>query len=1347
VLISHLLAQGKRVLVTAHTDRALKEVREKLPAAIRPLAVAVVGASREDMSDLRVAVERIAAMATDHDSIAAEQSIAEDLAAIDELRRRRAALYQRLLEAREREVRVHDIAGYHGTLAAIARQRKAELPIHGWVADYVDRPTDKPPLTNAELQEWRQFLLDDALRGDEPAAGKRLVELSAVVEPHHFADLASAEARAAAEAARWEGLRNHPAFQGVARLDAGDRAAISGHLHALAREIGALTQRREPWVPDALDDVRNGRHPVWLARRTEIAQLIAHTMPLVRALGPVHVRVDGDVAGLMPLATALAAHLEDGGKVKLGPDGYPKVGAFAPRVVKQAPPVFERVRVDGAPPCTPAQARAFLTWAEGDRLLAALDRAWPATVTIPDEDTLQERLQWHITELAQLERVLRLGVAIQQEEQHLVSVGLPQPDWNDPRALQAYTALPDAVAAADAAAAATRPLTDLLVRVSDEERWPDAEPVLTRLLDAVRRRDHRDYAIAHERLTRLHLVREHVRRRDALQQRLDAAAPALAAAIAAAPGDPAWAHRLLAFAQAWTSAVAGTWAAERMAADVNALHGEINCVEDTVRAHVQELAATRAWSHAVAPTRLSRRSRASLEQYAALVRRFGKGTGQYREQRKAEIREALDRCRPAVPVWIMPIYRIADQLRIEPGMFDVVIVDEASQAGLEATFLQYLAPRIVVIGDDKQVSPTAVGVDQQQLRDLGNQYLHDDPFRATWQDPQRSLFDEAKMRFSGMLTLVEHRRCVPEIIGFSNRIAYVPDAVRLIPVRQFGADRLEPIRTVFVRDGYEKGASTSRVNPSEVDAIVDQIKKCIADPRYDGLTMGVISLLGGGQAKAIQNKLLERISPQEFTVRNLQCGDAADFQGAERDVIFLSMVAAPEPGRRINALTAPVYVQRYNVAASRAKDQMWLFHSIDPTTLSNKEDVRFQLLDYCYGVQKRASIDDERAVCAPVPEDTLVTPFQSLFEQRVCNRLLGRGYCVIPQYPVLGYSLDLVVVGAKARLAIECDGDAWHGPDAYQRDMARQRELERCGWRIFRILESEFYLDPAKALAPLWEQLAELDIHPSGWSSERSTAAPEQQLVATSQLPLVLEPEAAVVSPLHAPDPSQDVRVEEHIPDTAHERTDINVPTPAVEQLPITRDAAAHNGTDGPPQTQARSGRLAPYQSFTGSVVPVADARRRQLIDGLAAIVAIEGPVLGHRLHSVYVRASAGQRVGTQIAKALNFAISAAVREGRLVQDDPLREQGIKLKTFRLPGQPPVIPRELGPRTFEQIPPAELAQMMHEIVEQFGREKQDLVFREAMALYGIRRVGPTIRARLQAISPLLRVHPEPGTGG
>jgi superfamily I DNA and/or RNA helicase len=122
----------------------------------------------------------------------------------------------------------------------------------------------------------------------------------------------------------------------------------------------------------------------------------------------------------------------------------------------------------------------------------------------------------------------------------------------------------------------------------------------------------------------------------------------------------------------------------------------------------------------------------------------------------------------------MPTYRIAEQLEARESMFDVVVVDEASQAGMESTFLQYLALKIVVIGDDKQVSPSAVGVDRQQLRDLVDHYLRDDRYKASWQDPERSLFDEAKMRYGNLITLIEHRRCVPEIIGFPTGLLTSP---------------------------------------------------------------------------------------------------------------------------------------------------------------------------------------------------------------------------------------------------------------------------------------------------------------------------------------------------------------------------------------------------------------------------------------------------------------------------------------------------------------------------------------------------------------------------------------------
>ena len=143
-LLSHLLAQGKRVLVSAHTDRALKEVRDKLPTAIKPLSVAVVGSSRSDMSDLKIAVERIAATAADHNPAEAQRVIEAALAKIDDLRRQRAETFRRLLRAREHEVSAHEHGTYAGTLAAIAQRYQADAgPVRLAHRTHVDVGADR----------------------------------------------------------------------------------------------------------------------------------------------------------------------------------------------------------------------------------------------------------------------------------------------------------------------------------------------------------------------------------------------------------------------------------------------------------------------------------------------------------------------------------------------------------------------------------------------------------------------------------------------------------------------------------------------------------------------------------------------------------------------------------------------------------------------------------------------------------------------------------------------------------------------------------------------------------------------------------------------------------------------------------------------------------------------------------------------------------------------------------------------------------------------------------------------------------------------------------------------------
>ncbi|MPZ80197.1 MAG: AAA family ATPase [Actinophytocola sp.] len=1068
-LLSHLLAQGKRVLVTAHTDRALREVRDKLPAEIKPLSVAVVGTSREDMSDLKVAVERIAAAATEHDPEAAKETIRGCLDAVERLRLRRAELHARLVAAREDEVREHSHAGYTGTLAAIARSLEAWRPRFGWLTSPADvRADEEPPLTTVEIVEWRALLLDRALADDELEAGGRLVDLTTVPPPPGFADLVLAEGAAAADDQRHDVEKAHLAFDAVRRVDGAAREQLRRRLRELADEADDLARRRETWMNDALADIRSGRGRAWHGRAQQITALVAQADQLVARLGPLTtVEVDGQIQLLLPVARQLHAHLA-GGALRTGPDGMPKVGALAPRPVKQAQVLFAQVRVDGLPPTNTGQLTAFLVWADLTKILTALDRAWPAGA-VPPAGSAHERVQWHSTELDQLHRVLRLSEALETEQRLLHDAGLPRPDWADLDAVRLYANLVDVAAAADAHAAATVPLRRIEATLSVAAGHADAAPCVRALRQAAKQRDPDEYAVAHKRLERLHEVRRLVLRRDGLASRIP---PRLRTAVESTAAESTWDDRLAGFADAWVWASTGAWVLDQGTADVNALQAEIGLTEHRIRREVETLAATKAWGHAVSPDRLTGQARANLEHYAYLVRRLGKGTGRYAAQRRVEVRQAMDRCRPAVPVWIMPVYRIAEQLAIRADMFDVVIVDEASQAGLEATFLQYLAPRMVVIGDDKQVSPSAVGVDQQQLRDLAGQYLADDPYRSAWQDPQRSLFDEAKMRYRGLLTLTEHRRCVPEIIGFSNRVAYEPDGIRLVPVRQYGADRLEPVRAVYLPDGHVVG-TTDKVNPVEVEALVEQLEKCVADPRYDGMTFGVISLLGSAQAKAIERRLLERIAPEDWAARRIQCGDSADFQGAERDVMFLSMVAA---GPAQVPLTRDLYVQRYNVAASRAKDQMWLFHSIPPGALDNAEDMRFQLLDHCYGVLASPPDESLRMVA---PEDTLVEPFPSLFTQHVANRLVALGYSVVPRYTVDSYVLDLVVVGARARLAVLCEGDEWRGAAAYERDLARQRDLERCGWRFFRIRASSFYVAPAVVLERLTAALRRLDIVPT----------------------------------------------------------------------------------------------------------------------------------------------------------------------------------------------------------------------------------------------------------------------------
>jgi very-short-patch-repair endonuclease len=309
---------------------------------------------------------------------------------------------------------------------------------------------------------------------------------------------------------------------------------------------------------------------------------------------------------------------------------------------------------------------------------------------------------------------------------------------------------------------------------------------------------------------------------------------------------------------------------------------------------------------------------------------------------------------------------------------------------------------------------------------------------------------------------------MPEIIEYSSRQFYADEP--LVPLRPFGGDRLPPLRAVYVPSGVTEGTATRLRNPVEAEAIVAQIEACVADPAYAGKTFGVVVLQGTGQVKLIHSMLLERLEPKEWQDRRLRVGTPPDFQGDERDVVFLSLVIA----ERRQALTGTEWQRRFNVAASRAKDQAWLFHSVGLADMS-LADLRHSLLSYVLNPPPALGA----SVLTDVTADEPHPAFGSLIEQQVFLRIRERGYHVTPQVEVNGRYVDLVVTGARGRLAVEVDGAHWSGtPEQREADLDRERELKRAGWRFWRVRESEFRYDPDVALGGLWETLERLDIQP-----------------------------------------------------------------------------------------------------------------------------------------------------------------------------------------------------------------------------------------------------------------------------
>ena len=96
-----------------------------------------------------------------------------------------------------------------------------------------------------------------------------------------------------------------------------------------------------------------------------------------------------------------------------------------------------------------------------------------------------------------------------------------------------------------------------------------------------------------------------------------------------------------------------------------------------------------------------------LTLFQSAVQRTGAGTGVRAARLRTEAKKLAAECYDAVPCWIMPIKKVAETQPSKLGIFDLVIIDEASQCGPEAIPVMMRGKKALIVGDDKQVSPTS----------------------------------------------------------------------------------------------------------------------------------------------------------------------------------------------------------------------------------------------------------------------------------------------------------------------------------------------------------------------------------------------------------------------------------------------------------------------------------------------------------------------------------------------------------------------------------------------------------------------------------------------------------------
>lgn len=1063
-IICHYLAQGKRILVTSKGEQALQVLQSKIPEEVRPLTVALLTSDREGQRQFKGSIEAIQHEVSQINPTLIKEQIRHIHQAIDQTNTELVLIDRKIDEIARSQLSKITVDGQHFSAQELAQRVMDEFEEHDWFLDELTlEDRHAPPLS---VQEG------EVLRATRCRLGDDLIYVTKTIPSSESMPAAQTVAELHESLCRIHALEGAVGDNGVPDLknsSPGMRDAVQDMITLIDQATGLLEsieKTREVWPQDLRRVCAKESFSAELsaldARLNESHDLLEARVQLINNF----VEFPDEGLGCSKTREAVNRAVETG-----KPFGFLSIGAG------DAKQHVSAIKVNGLAPSTAEDwglVQSYLQLHADSLMFTTRWNHVAKMLEIP-------QLEGGINNLRKLQEItsavrdaLDLGInfdpVLPAKSEGIFGREIEGLDFASVDLLSVVRGYLNHHLARMELSGATAALASLQATLAGKS-GPVAFRLRTFVAEELGKPEvttatltahYADHMAELRRIESLAGDLDLVRQYAALIK--DAGAEQLALLIRNVPAEGPAEDSV--FRPTWREA----WTWSRIQTHLDSIEGreelrELNksrvSLETGLAKMYREVVSKAAWL--ATKNNASPKVLQALQGYANAIRRIGQGTGPNAERYRRDAQQCMEQASEAVPCWIMSHAKISESMPADIGAFDLVIVDEASQSDLWALPAIVRAKKVLVVGDDKQVSPSGGFKSAKRISELRERFLNDQPYGAEM-TVEKSLYDLASRVFAdAMVMLREHFRCVPAIITYSNR--FYNGAIQPLRLPR-ASERLDPpLIDVFIKNGVKDKRGCNQL---EAEFIAAEISAILADESMAGRSIGVVSLLSGHeQNKYIDTLVRERCPAAELQKRDFACGDASTFQGSERDIIFLSMIADPENCHPLSDVTAE---QRFNVAASRARDRMYLVRSVTLEHLSTK-DLRRTLVEYF----------NKPIVAQEVDQQGLIKLCESYFEEDVFTRLVERGYRVIPQVKSGAYRLDLVVEGGKDnRLAIELDGDAYHGPDRWEQDMNRQRVLERAGWTFWRCFASSWVMNKEEIFEELVQRLTSMGIEPIG---------------------------------------------------------------------------------------------------------------------------------------------------------------------------------------------------------------------------------------------------------------------------